>query len=727
MNFFNEMRLTGIQPNEFTFVAILTTCIKILDLQLGSQIHALLVKSNYICFTYVYNALMALYLRCGEILMATQLFNEMSYYTKRDLASWNTIVSGLVKVKEYERAFELFREMTRSDGFRVDYFSLSTLLVASMESFDGMKGRECHAHALKTGFGLNLSVNNALLGFYTKCGKLENVVDLFERVPEKDVITWTAMVGAFMEFGEVESAVKAFVQIPERSCVSYNVLLAGFCQNGEGLQALKLFRGMLERGLELSEFSLTSIVNACALLSDVEIGKQIHGFVTKFGYGSNPWIEAALLDMCTRCGRLDDAEKMFRRWSYKQDISMIWTSLISAYARNGEPDMAASFFCKMCDQAVVVDEVAATTALGVCGSLGSHDLGKQIHCHGHKSGLLSDLGISNAVISMYSKCGNMEDAVKCFNLMPNHNIVSWNSLISGYLLHRHGDKALAVWSEMGRMCIQPDSLTFVLILSAYKHTRSNLLEDCRRLFCSMTSVYDIEPTPDHYAVMVGVLGCWGCYSEAKEIISNMPFEPNDTVWRALLDSCRLRSKTELGKRVAEHLVAMEPQDPSTYILVSNLYAASGRWNCFERIRNEMREKGFRKRPSRSWLIHKNRVRSFYGRDKSHPESKEIYGGLSELIPRCMKAGYVPDTSFVLHDVEKHQKKEFLFYHSAKLAVTYGVLYTRTVRVVKNINLCGDCHTFFKYASTVLGREISVRDASGFHLFKNGECSCKDYW
>ncbi|KAF9596727.1 hypothetical protein IFM89_012926 [Coptis chinensis] len=722
---FFKMRLSGIKPNEYTFVAILSACVRVLDLRLGLQIHALVVKLGYCCFTYVCNALVDLYVKCGRIDTSVQLFEEM---IKRDLASWNTVISGLVKELEYERAFGFFRDMLRIDGFRVDQFSLTNLLVASTEGFNYLKGRECHAHALKNGFGSNLSVNNALIGFYSKCGSVDDVVSIFERMPEKDVITWTGMVIAFMKFGMVESALKAFVQMPTKSCISYNALLSGFCHNGEGLQALKLFQGMLERGMELSDFTLTSIVNACALLSQVEISKQIHGFVIKFGFGSNPWIEAALLDMCTRCGRMAHAKKMFDRWSYEQNRSLVWTSMICGYARNGQPDESVSLFRRMqAEGDVLVDEVASTAVLGVCGSLGFRDLGKQIHCYVYKYGFLSDLGVCNSLISMYSKCGDMAEAVNCFRLMDNHDVISWNSLISGHLLSRHGDKALAVWSEMERVGVEPDSLTFVLILSAYRHTSSNLLEDCRDLFHSMKINYNIQLTSEHYASMVGVLGYWDCYDEAEEMVDNMPFDPDASVWRALLDSCRLRAKTKLGKKVVERLVNMEPKDPSTYILVSNLYSASGRWNCFERVREEMREKGLQKHPSRSWVIHQNKIHSFFARDKSHLLSKEIYAGLSELIPRCMKAGYVPNTSFVLHDVEEHQKKEFLYCHSAKLAVMYGILYTRHAQIVKNIHLCGDCHTFFKYASTVLGREISLRDASGFHIFRNGQCSCKDYW
>ncbi|XP_010247796.1 PREDICTED: pentatricopeptide repeat-containing protein At5g03800 [Nelumbo nucifera] len=750
---FFKMRGSGIEPNEFSFVAILTACIRLSDLQLGYQIHSLAIKTGYSYCVYVSNALMGVYIRSECINHAYQLFGEMA---ERDVSSWNTIISAAVKELQYERAFDLFRDMQQIDQLRVDSFTLSSLLAASTGSLARMEGQKIHAHALKIGLQSNVSVNNSLIGFYTKCGSIEDVVAVFEKMPVKDIISWTGMITGYMEFGFIKSALNIFDSMPERNYISYNAMLAGYCQNGEGSKALELFRGMVEEGMDISDFTLTSAVNACSILSEMETSKQIHGFVIKSGFGSNSWIEAALLDMCTKCARMDDAQKMFTQWSYNEEISVVWTSMICGYARNGQLIEALNLFYTMQVEDMIVDEVASTAVLGVCGSLGFHEMGIQIHAYVLKSGFVSDIGLGSAIFSMYSKCGNIDDAIKSFNVMPKHDMASWNGLIAGHLLHRKGDEALSIWSKMEKIGIKPDSFTLVLILSAYRYTRSNCVDKCHSLFLSMRSLYGIEPTPEHYASMVDVFGYWGYFKEAEELINNMPHESDGSAaWRALLDSCRLwlnaslgRSDgkhlsdmgprdpsmyilvSNLGRLAAKHLLAIEPQDPSMYILVSNLYSASGRWHCAERVREEMREKGLQKIPGRSWYIHQNKVYSFYARDKSYSQSKDIYSGLEILILECLKVGYVPDTSFVLHEVEEHQKKDFLFYHSAKLAVTYGLLMTkhgRPIRVTKNISLCGDCHTFFKYVSTVTGREISLRDASGFHNFKNGECSCRDYW
>lgn len=721
-----RMRDAGIGPNEFTFVAILTACGSFPNLNMGFQFHSLAVKMGYLQCTFVGNSLMGMYSKFEGLNFILEVFDEMP---ERDIASWNTVISGLVKGLMYDKAFEFFRNMLRSDGFRVDEYTISTLLVASSGCLSWVTGRELHAYALKNGFESSLSVNNSLLGFYKSCGNVQNVLNLFENMSVKDVITWTEMITAYMEFGLVNLAEEAFGKMVEKNSTNYNALLTGYCRNGEGFKALALFCKMVESGVELTEFSLSSVSNACALMMDSDISGQIHGFILKFGHEKNDCIESALLDMYTRCGKMDIAVKMFYRGLSIQNCPIMWTSMICAYSRNGEPEKALSLFHESLLKGVNVDEDVLAAVLSVCGTLGFHEFGEQIHSLALKTGFSSDIGTGNAIISMYFKCGNIKNAIQVFRTMLVRDQISWNSLISGYVLHKQGDKAIDVWSDMQNEGIKPDSFTFLLVITAYRYTQFNLFDQCRKLFFSMETTYGITPTSDHYASFVGVMGYWCLFKEAEDFINKMPIEPEGSVWRSLLDTCRLRSNTNLGKLAAKKILGSDPHDPSTYILVSNLYSASGRWQCSEEVRTEMREKGFRKLPSRSWTFQQNKVHSFFSRDKSHTQSKDIYSGLDILLLECMKVGYVPDKSFVLQEVEEHHKNDFLFYHSAKLAATFGLLTTKpgkVVRVMKNVVLCGDCHTFLKYVSIVTKREIHLRDASGFHCFINGQCSCRVY-
>lgn len=658
----------------------------------------------------------------------------------RDVSSWNTVLSGLVELGRYEEAFELFEDM-RAGGIAADRFSLSALLTAAAEGFGLPEGAAVHALSLKSGLEVDLSVGNALIGFYAEHGdSVEDVVGVFQRMLVKDVISWTGLLNGYMEFGLVDTALAVFDRMPERNFVTYNAVLTGFCLNKEGvrvtfakkagLRGLGLFRQMLENGLEMSDVTVTGVLNACAIVADRKMSEQVHTFVIKCGCGSSPWIDAGLIDMCIKCGRSGDARLLFEHWRHPESFHIAWNSLLLASFRDGEYEKAFSIFLQKFRSSDVqfIDEFMLSTVLGVCGALGFAELGKEMHSFAAKSGHLHACGVGNAIISMYGKCGQLENAVNFFQQMPHRDLVSWNALITAHLLHRQGDEILDIWSQMERLVIKPDSITFLLIVSACSYTSSDSVDKCMKLFHYMSSKYNIEPAMEHFAAFVYVLGCWDRFDEAEQFIGSMPFKPGALVWRSLLESCSKRSNMTMRRRAMNHLLALEPQDPSTYVLASNLLSESARWHCSENTRQEMREKGIHKIPARSWTFHNNTVHSFFARDRLHPQSKDIYAGLDVLTLECMKAGYEPDTTFVLHDVEEHQKRHFLMYHSAKLAATYGLLMSgpgQSVNVVKNIRMCGDCHSFMKHASAATGKEISVRDSSGFHIFRGGVCSCRE--
>ncbi|KAL6598280.1 hypothetical protein ACP70R_046445 [Stipagrostis hirtigluma subsp. patula] len=744
-----RMRLAdGLRPTEYTFVGLVTACARRGNPRFGAQVHALAAKSGHCSCPgssggggslLVDNALLGMYVKCGRFGDALRVFDGMEE-ERRDVSSWNAVLAGLVELGRHEDAFELFEEM-RAREVRPDRFSLSALLAASAEELGRSEGEAVHALSLKSGLEMDLSVGNALIGFYAKHGNsIEDVVSVFQQMPVKDVISWTGLLNGYMEFGLVDMALEVFDRMPQRNFVTYNAVLTGFCQNKEGvrvtfankagLRGLRLFRQMVEDGLEISDVTVTGALNACAIAADRKMSKQVHAFVIKCGCGSTPWIDAALIDMCVKCGRSGDAHVLFEQWRHEESFHIAWSSLLLASVRDGEYEKALSTFLQMfrTNGVEFIDEIMLTTVLGACGALGTADLGKQMHSFAAKSGLLCAHGVGNAIISMYGKCGELDDAVNFFERMPCQDLVSWNALITAYLLHRQGEEILDIWDKMERLTIKPDSITFLLIISACSYTSSNSAERCRELFLSMSIRYGIEPAMEHFAAFVFVLGCWGHFDEAEQLIGSMPFKPSALVWRSLLDSCSKRSNMTVRRRAMKHLLALEPQDPSTYVLTSNLLSESARWHCSENTRLEMREKGMRKIPARSWTFYDNTVHSFFARDRSHPQSKDIYAGLDVLILECMKAGYEPDTTFVLHDVEEYQKRHFLMYHSAKLAAMYGLLMARTgqtVRVVKNVRMCGDCHSFLEYASATTGKEISVRDSCGFHIFKGGRCSCRE--
>nr|ADE75673.1 unknown [Picea sitchensis] len=246
----------------------------------------------------------------------------------------------------------------------------------------------------------------------------------------------------------------------------------------------------------------------------------------------------------------------------------------------------------------------------------------------------------------------------------------------------------------------------------------------------MSQNYGIEPRVKHYACMVDILGRAGCLDEAHDFISNMPLEPDDGVWGALLGACKIHLNIELAECVAEHLFKLESENVGYYVVLCNIYAATGKWDDVAKVRTLMNEKGLRKTAECSFIEVNNSVHTFHMEDRSHPQSQGIYLMLESLVGQMKEAGYVPNLDSVFNNVEDDVKERMLMGHSEKLAIAFGLINTNSgtpLRITKSLRVCDDCHNAAKIISKVVEREITLRGAHRFHHFKGGLCSCGDYW
>jgi pentatricopeptide repeat protein len=312
--------------------------------------------------------------------------------------------------------------------------------------------------------------------------------------------------------------------------------------------------------------------------------------------------------------------------------------------------------------------------------------------------------------------------------MCARNVVSWTAIIAGYGKHGHGKEAVQLFERMQEMGIKVDHITLLAVLFACSH--AGLVDEGCHYFHSMSREHCISPKAEHYGCMIDLLGRAGRLNEAYDFMMKMPLEPNSAMWGSLLGACINHVDTKLGRIVAEHLFELDPQNAGNYVALSNLYAAAAKWEEASEVRKMMKERGIVKEPGRSWIVVNKRVHEFVVRDRWHPHMEEIYAAWGSLVAKMKEAGYVPDTNSVWHDVEEEQKKSILYYHSEKLAIVFGLIsipYRMPIRIVKNLRVCGDCHTATKFISKIVDREIIVRDASRFHHFKDGVCSCGDYW
>jgi pentatricopeptide repeat protein len=402
--------------------------------------------------------------------------------------------------------------------------------------------------------------------------------------------------------------------------------------------------------------------------------------------------------------------------------------MIAGYTQNGLANEALSIFHEMQLSGTKPNAVTMVSVVLACARLAALQQGKCFHAYIIKCVFDLNVVLETTLIDMYAKCGKVEIARQMFDNISRKNVVSWTAMIGGYAMHGLAEDAHALFIQMVQVGMKPDHITFTHIL--YACTHAGLVEEGWKYFNCMKQDYSITPRVDHYACMVDLLGRAGHLDEAQELIKHMPLEPNAGVWGALLGVCRTHGNIELAKHVAERLFELEPEDAGNYVLLSNIYAAAGRWDDAAKVRTMMKSKGLKKTPGCSLIEVNKKVHSFLVGDQLHPQSEQIYAVLENLKMQMKEAGYVPDTNFVLHNVEEEVKEHMLHSHSEKLAIAFGLINTSPgtpIHITKNLRVCGDCHRATKFISKIVRREIIVRDSNHFHHFKEGLCSCRDYW
>lgn len=427
-------------------------------------------------------------------------------------------------------------------------------------------------------------------------------------------------------------------------------------------------------------------------------GDAIHCLIIKIGFELDIFVGSALIDMYAKCKSTVNAQLVFDKSSIRNNV--MWSAMVMGYTHIGHGEEALKLFSQMQLTGPEPDQFTFSGLLRACVSIVTLENGKQIHAYIIKTGFESCLFVGTNLVDMYAKCGSLFDSKDVFYRMPERNAISWTAMIGGYAQHGHSKEALKLFEQMQWEGIKPNQVTFLCVLSACSNM--GLVDEGLSYFDSMTQVHGILPKTEHYACMVDLLGRSGHLDAAKRFITDMPLPPDASVWQSLLGACRIYGNIKLGEWAAQCILELNPQCPATYVL-SNIYAAASRGDDVEKVRQMMRDRGVVKEPGCSWIQVKDRVNTFFVRDKSHPRKKEIYAKLEELIESIKGAGYIPDTDFVLHDVEVEQKENFLFYHSEKLAIAFGLISTspgKSIRIVKNLRVCGDCHNAAKFISKI---------------------------
>ncbi|MQM11582.1 hypothetical protein Taro_044490 [Colocasia esculenta] len=671
---------------------------------------------------FSWNAVLSAYSKSGCVPEMEEIFRRVPH---PDGVSWNSLISGYAGSHESARTVVVYKLMLREGRVSPNRITFSKMLMLSSVWLSAKLGRQVHGQVVRFGFERYTFVGSPLVDMYSKVGLIDDARRVFYEMAEKSVVMYNTVITGLLRSGMVDDAKGLFHAMAERDSISWTTLITGLIQNGQEEDAIDLFREMRFRGVAIDQYTFGSVLTACGGLSVLEHGKQIHAYIFRIHYKDNVFVGSALVDMYSKCKSIKYAENVFRKMPLKNVIS--WTAMLVGYGQNGFSEEAVRIFCEMQRHGVEPDDFTLGSVLSSCANLASLEEGAQFHCQALVSGLISFITVSNAIITLYAKCGSTEDSHQLFDEMSIKDQVSWTALVSGYAQFGKAKETIKLFERMLVEGIKPDGVTFIGVLSAC--SRAGFVEKGYEFFNTMLK-YGIAPVADHYTCMIDLLSRAGRLNEAEKFIKQMSCPPDAIGWATLLSSCRIHGNMEIGKWAAESLLELDPQNPASYVLLANMYAATGKWDKVAELRRGMRVQMVKKDPGCSWIKYKNKVHIFSANDQSSPYSDEIYSKLKWLYRKMMEEGYNPDTGSVLHDVVESEKLHMLSHHSEKLAIAFGLLcipHDLPIRVVKNLRVCVDCHNATKYISKIAGREILVRDAARFHLFKDGACSCGDFW
>lgn len=470
--------------------------------------------------------------------------------------------------------------------------------------------------------------------------------------------------------------------------------------------------------------TMVGLVPACVVSAHVGFGKCVHACNIKLGWYWVLAVSNCLLSMYVRCGSMDAARNLFDEMPVRDLIT--WNAIISGYAQNGHAAQALEIYRLMDFLDISPDAITIVGVLSSCAHLGAQSVGKEVELKIESRGLARNSIVSNALISMYSRCGNLVKARALFDDMPEKNLISWTAIIGGYGMHGHGEIAAQLFDEMIRAGIRPDGAVFVSVLSACSH--AGLADKGLDYFAAMKEIYGLQPDLQHYACMVDLLGRAGRLEEALKLINSMSMKPDGAVWGALLSACRIHRNVELAELAFEKVVALEPKSIGYYVLLSNIYSEAKDLGGVLKVRVMMRDRKLRKEPGFSYTEYKGKTYMFFSGDRSHPQAEKIYAMLEQLDDIVREI--VGSKSGNNERCDEELTVSMGGVHSEKLAIAFGLLNTEPgteILVIKNLRVCGDCHVFMKLVSRIVDRRFVIRDPTRFHHFENGLCSCNDYW
>ncbi|XP_027348421.1 pentatricopeptide repeat-containing protein At5g27110-like [Abrus precatorius] len=591
----------GMSPDGFAFSAVLQSCVGLDSIELGETVHAQVVVRGFLMHTVVGTSLLNMYAKLGYSESSITVFNTM---TELNIVSWNAMISGFTSNGLHQQAFDCFINMIEG-GVTPNNFTLISVSKASGQLGDIKKCHEVHRYASKWELDCNTLVGTALIDMYSKCGSMSNARVLFE-----------------------SKFASCLINPP------WNAMITGYSQAGSHLQALELFTRMCQNDIKPDVYTFCCVFNSIAALKCLKSLRETHGMALKCGFDAMQTSASnALADAYAKCESLEAGEKVFNRIEEKDIVS--WTTMVTAYCQYFQWGKALAIFSQMRNEGFVPNHFTLCSVITACGGLCLLEYGQQNHGLICKASLDTETCIESALIDMYAKCGNLTGAKRIFERISNPDTVSWTAIISTYAQHGLVEDALQLFKKMQHSDAKVNDITLLCILFACSH--GGMVEEGLKIFHEMEETYNVVPKMEHYACVVDILGRVGQLDEAVEFINRMPIEPNEMIWQTLLGACRIHGNAKLGETAAQNIISSRPEQPSTYVLLSNTYIESGQYEDGVTLRDMMKERGIKKEPGYSWISVRGEVHKFYAGDQQHPQKDKIYTMLEALSSNVIKS------------------------------------------------------------------------------------------
>ncbi|KAL3510169.1 hypothetical protein ACH5RR_029570 [Cinchona calisaya] len=607
---FVMMLKMGIKPTPVSFVHVFPAASKLQDFQIADVLYGIVIKfgDEYINDLFVVSSAIYMYAELGCLVDARRIFDNS---LERNIEIWNSMIGGYVQNNYAIEALYLFLEVLKAqDDIAIDDVSFLSALTATSQLQNLGFAQQLHTSLIKKSLISHIIIQNAIVSTYSKCNSISDSFQVFNGMQERDLVSWNTMISALV-------------------------------QNGMDVEGLMLVYEMQAQGFMIDSITVAAILSAASNLRDQDVGKQTHAYLIRHKIqfeGMNSY----LIDMYAKSGMVNAAQAVFDLNCSNDKDQAMWNAMISGYTHNGLLEQSFAILRQMLVQGVTPTAVTLASILPASSQSGSLALGKAIHGFAIRNVLDDNVFVSSALVDMYSKSGSIHYAESTFKKSPQKNSVTYANMILGYGQHGMGEKAVVLFNSWRDCGFQPDGVLFLAALSACSY--SGLVTEGLQIFETMKRDYEVQPSMEHYACVVDILGRAGKVVEAYMFVKEINEECNVLgIWGSLLASCRIHKNFELGKVVANKLLSLAGGDKTTgyHVLLSNIYAAEGNWEYVNRVRKGMKEKGLTKEVGCSWINISGIAHCFTSNDEAHPVCCETYEMLGNLSSNMKDAGYRP--------------------------------------------------------------------------------------